>query len=70
MLCTKLIKCCAKKRFSKIEIKTLTFALKEGKSLGYDMITETLLKNLPEKGFIFPKSIPFHFSAPTFPLCI
>ena len=41
------------KRFSKNKIKTIIFALKEGKSPGYDLITGTLLKNLPEKGFIF-----------------
>ena len=41
------------KRFSKNKIKTIIFALKEGKSPGYDLITGTLLKNHPEKGFIF-----------------
>ena len=40
-------------RFSKREIKTVIFALKDGKSPGYDVITGTLLKNVPEKGFIF-----------------
>ena len=40
------------KRFSKNEIKTIIFALKEGKSSGYDLITGTLLKNLTEKIFI------------------
>ena len=41
------------KRFSKTEIKTIIFALKEGKSSGHDLITGTILKNLPEKGRIF-----------------
>ena len=41
------------KRFSKNEFKTIIFALKEGRSLGYDLITGALLKYLAEKGFIF-----------------
>ena len=40
-------------RLPKKEIKTIIFALKEGESPGYDLITEILLKNLPKKGFIF-----------------
>ena len=40
------------KRFSKNEIKTIIFALK-AKSPGYELITGTILKNIPEKGFIF-----------------
>ena len=41
------------KRICKNKIKTIIFALKEGKSAGYDLIRGTLLKNLPEKRFIF-----------------
>ena len=35
------------KRFSKNKIKAIIFALKEGKSPGYDLITGILPKNLP-----------------------
>ena len=41
------------KRFSKYEIKSVINSLKPRKSPGYDLITATLLKNLPEKGFTF-----------------
>ena len=41
------------KRFSKNEIKTIIFFLKEGKSPGYDLVIGTLLKNLQDKGFTF-----------------
>ena len=41
------------KRFSKNEIKSVINSLKSRKSAGYDLITATLLKNVPEKGFTF-----------------
>ena len=41
------------KRFSKYEIKTVINSLKSRKSPGYDLITATLLKNLPKKVIMF-----------------
>ena len=41
------------KRFSKYKIKSIINSLKPRKSPGYDLITATLLKNLPEEGFTF-----------------
>ena len=41
------------KRFSKYDIKSVINSLKPRKSPGNDLITATLLKNLPEKGFTF-----------------